>query len=496
MEEAICSECGETLPTGATSCPFDGTPISRLEDEDDKVVGSSIGEYRIDAIIGSGGMGVVYRGVHPEIDKTVAIKVIRRHLAGDPEYVRRLKSEARAVNAVKHRAIVDIFSIGALADGRHYLIMELLEGESLSALLKRQGPLPFPAVTEILIDVCDGLSAVHEAGVIHRDLKSSNIFVITPPSGGRYVKLLDFGLAKRARLPNASVAQTSMSLVMGTPGFMAPEQARGAEVGPRTDLYALGAVAFEMITGRKAFNAPTAIDVINLQLNAPAPLPSALRQGVPPILDALVAHLLEREPADRPQSARAVSNELKRLQSDPNADPTRKVRRGLEPVTQATVPNQQTTQTTLNWRSLAVGGAVAIIAGGAGLWVRSRFFVEPPPQLPTSIAMNTSAGVPPLPDQLPPALTHPEVPHTAIAGEPNPPPSDPDSVTQEELLTRVSHLQQRLKSTTAPAGPTLNVARMLLDKAHQDAIAADTQRGRRQVAEFLDKWERQFKELH
>jgi serine/threonine protein kinase len=492
MQEAFCSECGEALPAGALSCPFDGTPITRLEDEDGKLVGSSIGEYRIDAIIGSGGMGVVYRGVHPEIDKTVAIKVIRRQLAGDPEYVRRLKSEARAVNAVKHRAIVDIFSIGALPDGRHYLIMELLDGESLSALLKRQGPLPFPVVTDLLIDVCDGLSAVHEAGVIHRDLKSSNIFVISPPSGGRYVKLLDFGLAKRAHLPNASVAQTSMSLVMGTPGFMAPEQARGAVVGPRTDLYALGAVAFEMVTGRKAFNAPTAIDVINLQLNAPPPLLSTLRPGVPPVLDALVAHLLEREPDERPESARAVAAELKRLQSDPNADPTRKVRPEVLPVAVAQAPIANPPAAGgINWRSLAIGILVASAAGGLGLWVRSAFLAQPPPAAPVvqalpSDLLRPGPRIAPPPEVLPPS---PPV-------ETKPAPPDPDSVTQQQLLDRISQLQDRLKSKGAAGGPSLNVARMLLDKAEQDALGADSQKSRKQVAEFLDKWEGQFKELH
>jgi serine/threonine protein kinase len=473
---ATCPECGEPIPDGVDACPIDGTPIKRADDDEAKLIGTFVGEYRVDAVIGSGGMGIVYRGVHPEIDKPVAIKVIRRHLAADPDYVRRLKVEARSVNAVRHRSVVDIFSIGALPDGRHYLVMELLEGESLAKIVEREAPMPFPAVTEILIEVCDALAAVHEAGVVHRDLKSSNIFVVTPPSGGRQVKLLDFGLAKKGVAPHAAIAQTSTSLVVGTPGFMAPEQARGAPVGPRTDLYALGAVAFEMVTGRKAFDAPTAIDVINLQLNSPVPLPSSLRRDVPPLLDALLVQMLDRDPEQRPWSARVIQSELRRLAIDRDAAPTRPAR-----------PQPVSTDARRRFRwAVSAGAALVLVGSATTLWLSSRLassaspvVTAPPPPPPVTIPVPN----PPPTEPRPPAPT--ESPLAKPASE---------SVTQQQLLDRVDALARRL-AASRKAGPETNVARFLLDKARQDALEAKTQQGRTQVSDFLDKWEEeQFRE--
>ncbi|MGZ3461241.1 MAG: serine/threonine-protein kinase, partial [Archangium sp.] len=173
----------------------------------DPLVGLKIGEYELRQRIGVGGMGLVYDGIQPLIGKRVAVKVLRPELAAAEEQVARLLAEARAVNAIRHRGIVDIFGFGQVPDGRQYIIMEYLEGVALDAYLAEKGRLPVPEALDILDEVLGALGAAHGAGVVHRDLKPSNIFLVKQPDGSRYVKLLDFGLAKMG-LPTGRTAQT------------------------------------------------------------------------------------------------------------------------------------------------------------------------------------------------------------------------------------------------------------------------------------------------
>lgn len=286
----------------------------------DPLIGMRLGEYVVEKAIGSGGMGLVYRGVQPLIGKTVAIKVLQWETARNPEEVQRLLAEAQLVNAIRHRGIVDIFAFGSTPDGRNYLVMELLEGDALDAVIARRAPLPINEVLDVLDEILDALSAAHAAGVIHRDLKPQNVFIVSPAHGKKYIKLLDFGLAKKSIEPGGKAAQTRASMIVGTPYYMSPEQARGEEVSPQTDLYALGVLAYEMLTSRLPFEAPTPYEVITQHLNTPAPHVRALEQSVPEELDEMIAHMLQKAPADRPATANEVRQELnrlrKRLQSD------------------------------------------------------------------------------------------------------------------------------------------------------------------------------------
>ena len=309
----VCTVCHEQVPPGMPVCPRDGGAAEDPDEGAERTIGSMVGEYRVKGLIGEGGMGQVYEGYQPVIGKRVAIKLLRRELATDKDEAQRLLGEARAVNAIGHRGIIDIFSFGALPDGRQYFVMEYLSGTSLSAHLKRHGALPLADTLRILDEVLAALGAAHLAGVIHRDLKPSNIFLVSQSGGTAFVKLLDFGIAKQAAAARSETPQTRVSRVMGTPEFMAPEQARGKPVGPRTDLYALGVIAFELLTGQLPFTAETPYEIVNLHLNARPPVPSSLVRDLPPELDALVLRLLEKSPADRPESAEAVRDELKKL---------------------------------------------------------------------------------------------------------------------------------------------------------------------------------------
>ncbi|WP_425537571.1 protein kinase domain-containing protein [Myxococcus fulvus] len=279
----------------------------------DPLIGLKLGEYELRARVGVGGMGLVYEGIQPLIGKRVAVKVLRPELAHSTEQVERLLAEARAVNAIRHRGIIDIFGFGQVPDGRQYIVMEYLEGQPLDAVLSERTRLPVQEALPILDEVLAALAAAHGAGVVHRDLKPSNIFMVHQPDGSRYVKVLDFGLAKRGQGPTGRTAQTRTDMVVGTPEYMAPEQARGQEVGPMTDLYALGVVTFEMVTGRLPFIGSSPVDLLMKHVEARPPRPSEFVPDLPPALDAFILQMLTKDPEARPNSADALRQQLHKL---------------------------------------------------------------------------------------------------------------------------------------------------------------------------------------
>ena len=272
--------------------------------EVDPLIGAQVGEYQIIEPVGEGGMGVVYKGIQPVIKKRVAIKVLKPQVAGDEQQVRRLISEAESVNAIGHRGIIDIFGLGTLPDGRPYIVMEFLDGEALDVWLQKQpgARVPLIIALELLLEVCAPLAAAHRANVIHRDLKPSNVFICRQADGTRFLKILDFGLAKRALGLDGNTKQTNQSVVSGTPDYMAPEQARGLSISPRSDVYALGVMAFELFTGRVPFRGATPMDVMVAHVSTPPPSPRELEPSLPEELAALVLRMLAKAPEERPQT--------------------------------------------------------------------------------------------------------------------------------------------------------------------------------------------------
>ncbi|RYZ11622.1 MAG: serine/threonine protein kinase, partial [Myxococcaceae bacterium] len=207
----------------------------------DALLGTQLGEFVIEERIGAGGMGVVYRAVHPLIGKQAAIKVMRQELVS-PQQVQRLLVEARSVNAIRHPGIIDIFGFGSLPDERPYVIMELLKGRPLSDFVRAQSRMDLESVVWVMDQMLAALGAAHRAGVVHRDLKPANVFVVESPETPTAIKLVDFGIAKV--LESRDSPLTSDGSIIGTPEFMAPEQIRGGSVGPETDLYAAGVMLF------------------------------------------------------------------------------------------------------------------------------------------------------------------------------------------------------------------------------------------------------------
>lgn len=267
------------------------------------------GRYRLEARAGEGGMGIVYRARHVLIDRVVALKLIRPDLRGETHLRAWMLREARAANRVDHAHIIDIHDIGETEEGELYLVMEYLVGTALSSELAK-GPMTLARGVDVLEQMCAALARAHDLGVIHRDLKSDNILLTS--KGGRkdFVKILDFGLAHLAMDPRLA----PKGAVFGTPEYMSPEQARGEEAGPQSDLYALGVLFFEMLTGQLPFRSSDRETLLEMQRSAQAPRPSAIKPDVLPAAEAMVLRLLEKERRKRYQDAHHLHEELKALQ--------------------------------------------------------------------------------------------------------------------------------------------------------------------------------------
>jgi len=270
----------------------------------DLAVGSMVGEYRVEVVLGRGAFGTVYRATQPLIGKVVAIKVLARRFSADPEMVSRFVAEARAVNQIRHRHIIDIFSFGQLDDGRHYYVMEYLDGDSLDVVLQREGRLGLAYALPILRAIGRALDAAHGKGIAHRDLKAENVFVARDDDGAPFPKLLDFGIAKLLAPDDGLKHKTRTGTPVGTPYYMSPEQCKGRDVDHRTDLYAFGVLAYRMLVGEYPFDADDAMSIMMKQL-ADQPVPaSTIVDELPPGVDDAIAWLMAKDPADRPPCAR------------------------------------------------------------------------------------------------------------------------------------------------------------------------------------------------
>jgi serine/threonine-protein kinase len=286
------------------------TEPSSESTEGDPLVGSVVaGRYRVERLLGSGGMGAVYRAEHVHMKKTVALKVLHREFLGVNEVVARFEREAIAAGRIEHPNVAPATDFGKLDDGSFYLVLEYVDGKSLRELIA-EGPLDWPRAVAVAKQIVAALAAAHGAGIVHRDLKPDNVMLVRQPDGSERVKVLDFGIA-RVTLPSdaerASTHLTKVGAVMGTVAYMSPEQALGEEVDERTDLYALGVIVHEMLTGRVPFDADSAAQILAKQITeAPPPLPP----GPPAALGGLVSELLGKTRVERPPSARAVLERL------------------------------------------------------------------------------------------------------------------------------------------------------------------------------------------
>lgn len=307
--DRVCPKCGLNVPLTISACPKDGTPIDDTLGEGRKLVGN----YEFLEFIGSGGMGVIYKARNPVLKRLVAIKMLHSHLMSEI-VMRRFKQEAEAVSGLSHRCIIAVHDFGASEHGQPYMVMDFIDGKPLSEVL-RKGPLTAEAAVNIAIQLAHALQHAHERGVLHRDLKPSNIMVTDYDCAFPEVKIVDFGIAKILESDKTKVTQTGE--LLGTPQYMSPEQCQGGELDARSDIYSLGCVLFEAITGKPPFAGPNMVSVIVDQISKPARALAEVRPDMkfPPLLEDLMARALAKDPGDRYQSMNALLEDLNRVQA-------------------------------------------------------------------------------------------------------------------------------------------------------------------------------------
>jgi serine/threonine protein kinase len=310
-----------------------------LDDDGDSLVGTLFaGRFHVEALLGSGGMGSVYRARHEVLQRLFALKVIRKDLLQDLTIAKRFRREAQAASRIDHPNIIGIVDFGQAEDGRLYLAMEYIEGPTLAEVLVVDGPFPVPRVLWVLAQIADALDAAQASNVIHRDLKPINILVTDSRVMPDQIKILDFGLAKIVDLQATAV--TVHGKIFGTPEYISPERCMDQAADHRTDIYSLGIIIFELLVGRPPFFGKV-IKTLGAHINEPAPAPSAAsrRRDIPPGLDQLVLRCLAKRPEDRFQSGAELGVAVQLLRRELGADPavTLQVSRTTEPQ-QPTIP--------------------------------------------------------------------------------------------------------------------------------------------------------------
>ena len=307
-----CPECQNNYEDEIIHCPEDGLDLSALEPADE-LVGRSIGSYQVVKMLGKGGMGAVYLAQHPVIGSRVAIKFLLSQYSTDKKIVDRFFNEAKAVNVIGHDNILKILDLSVTDDGRHYFVMEFLNGRALQDHVRPNEPMTPEVALPILLQICEALQAAHDNQIIHRDLKPDNIYLITHKGKKNFVKVVDFGIAK---LSDANAAggtgKTQTGMVMGTPAYMSPEQAGGmtSMIDGRSDIYSLGVMIYQMLTGKLPFPGSSFGEVLIGHLQLPPPPPREQNPDLPEELEQIILKTLAKKQEERFQSMRELHDAL------------------------------------------------------------------------------------------------------------------------------------------------------------------------------------------
>ena len=331
----VCPRCRAQYPAKTRFCEKDAAVL--VEEVDIERIGTTVGNYHLHDILGRGGMGTVFRGEHVYIGRKVALKVLHPRFARYEEAVNRFLREARAASSINHPNIVDVTDFGPMPDGGVFFVMEYLEGTSLEDMIEKEGAIELHRALNVANQMTRALAAAHDTGIIHRDLKPDNIMLIQKPGRREliravspeseeshpgyviekerqydFVKLLDFGIAKVLSPDDINVGETLQGAVFGTPEYMSPEAARGEEVDHRADIYAIGVILFDMVTGRPPFEARAAAEVLSMQINSepPSPREAAPHREITEATEKLILKAMSKCPDARHQSMDELRAEL------------------------------------------------------------------------------------------------------------------------------------------------------------------------------------------
>ena len=363
-----------------------------------EMIGAAVGNYKVVAQLGSGSMGVVFLGEHQRLARRAAIKVLTPELVRDQRALQRFFTEARATSLIRHPGIVEVFDCDVDATGRAYMVMEYLEGDTLADQLRRAGKLHWTAACLIGRQVADALASAHDKGIVHRDLKPENVFLVADggePTGA--VKVLDFGVAKLLA-SDAAARLTMRGTLIGTPEYMSPEQCGGAEVDHRADIYALGCILFEMLSGHPPFVTSSLRALVVAHRFRPAPLPGKSGSHFPAWLGDLMARMLAKDPAQRPSSMHEVSKTL-RESGAAHPAPTRPIVLAPEPGSRrdgwrAITGWLAATVRQIGARRAGAAIAVTVLVLGGAIWALRRNTVVAPP-IPTRATVLATARIAP-----------------------------------------------------------------------------------------------------
>jgi serine/threonine-protein kinase len=419
-----CPKCGNEYPDTNTLCPADGVALERTADS---LIGQTLaGKYRIDEKLSEGGMGAVYRGTHVLMDKVVAIKVLRPSLAADEKIVARFSREARAASRISHPHALSVTDFGEDENGTVFLVMEYLDGKTLKDIIREEGPMQLSRVAEIIRQVGGALDTAHEGGVVHRDLKSENIMLISS-SGTDYAKVLDFGIAKiREREGDYDPELTAPNLVIGTPQYMSPEQcSQSGTIDSRSDIYSLGIIIFEMFVGHVPFGGTSPTEIMLKQMQEAPPSVLDERPDLPATVGRVVSRALAKHPAERYQRVNELVEDLsfaaaassspgatrptfpgtetssETTSLDDNVDEETVVRpRMVEPIRERApvtvrIPQPEPAGSTINPWKILIPSAAALIVVFAIIYVFTRNSQTTPaaPQEPSLVADPNSQPV-------------------------------------------------------------------------------------------------------
>jgi serine/threonine-protein kinase len=467
-----CPECGKPYLRGAKFCAHCGTLINSLEldlldlEGGSLPTGTLIGSYRLVELLGEGGMGRVYVAEHIKLGRRVALKKLRHELISNPTAVARFFAEARAVNRISHENIVEITDLLEQPGGDNCIIMELLKGEDLAQRLRRLQTLPLRRALGIAAQTASALAAVHAAGMIHRDLKPDNIFLSDRNGTPDFVKVLDFGVAKLADVNQGrgfSTHTTAAGQIVGTPEYMSPEQARGERVDFRTDIYALGIILYEMVTGVLPFDGKSFGELLMMHMSSPVVLPEhvpGLSTEIQRARDRLILDLLAKRAADRPASMAEVATRLRALLDEMELPRPSRAR-----TAPAVAPDA---------RGAAGTPGVAGTAGVAGVEAVAKLALVKRVTPQIAIEVSAQRSGPRIEVRTPSGLDGAiESPLIAPAAEPQPQP--PPAVTESARLRLAKASVARLAKSSSDSQPPsvlAAAARGVLDAMQAEPAAA------------------------
>jgi serine/threonine-protein kinase len=408
----VCPHCAAEYPSDQRFCPTDGTPL-RSKTGSGGIIGEIIAErYHVVKALGEGGMGQVYLAEQVKMRRMCALKVMRPALATDPDAVRRFGAEAENASRIAHPNVAAIYDFGETPEGLVYLAMEFVDGPSLASILARERVLPPGRVAAIAKQVADALSAAHELGIVHRDLKPDNVMIVRTKDGAERVKVVDFGIAKA--MADGRTQMTRTGFVLGTPAYMSPEQISGDKLDGRSDLYSLGCMLFEMLTGQSPFSGPTGEIVLHRRLTEEAQKVRTLSPDCPKSLDNVITRLLSRSVDERFQNAAELSEALSECIDEDDRRGTRPKtpihskativmnKAGAPTVVHATTraaPKRKPKAKAKSQPNYMLWGIVAgvVVLGAVGV-LAMRMLAKPAPtvaQAPTTVAQAPTQVAPP-----------------------------------------------------------------------------------------------------